>query len=94
MGPVRIENIEGKKYVLVIVDDFSRFILVAFFLEKNLRPLSTSRPYVLGYKIRRDAQLYKVEVTGGESLIMWILIFYMIVLELDIKSLYLKLSTI
>ena len=35
MGPMRSESLGGKKYILVIVDDFSRFSWVAFLIEKN-----------------------------------------------------------
>ena len=30
MGPMRIESKGGKKYVLVVVDDFSRYSFVSF----------------------------------------------------------------
>ncbi|GJV38655.1 retrovirus-related pol polyprotein from transposon TNT 1-94 [Tanacetum coccineum] len=34
-GPMRIESINGKKYILVIVDDFSRFTWVKFLRSKD-----------------------------------------------------------
>jgi len=35
MGPMQVANIGGKKYVLVVVDDFSRFTWVKFIREKS-----------------------------------------------------------
>ncbi|GJW99021.1 retrovirus-related pol polyprotein from transposon TNT 1-94 [Tanacetum coccineum] len=34
-GPMRVESINGKKYILVIVDDFSRFTWVKFLRSKD-----------------------------------------------------------
>ncbi|GJZ38903.1 retrovirus-related pol polyprotein from transposon TNT 1-94 [Tanacetum coccineum] len=34
-GPIRVESINGKKYILVIVDDYSRFTWVKFFESKD-----------------------------------------------------------
>ncbi|CAJ2665853.1 unnamed protein product [Trifolium pratense] len=35
MGPIQVESLGGKKYVLVIVDDFSRYTWVNFIREKS-----------------------------------------------------------
>ncbi|GKE66349.1 retrovirus-related pol polyprotein from transposon TNT 1-94 [Tanacetum coccineum] len=37
-GPMRIESINGKKYILVIVDDYSRFTWVKFLRSKDETP--------------------------------------------------------
>ncbi|GJW02316.1 retrovirus-related pol polyprotein from transposon TNT 1-94 [Tanacetum coccineum] len=37
-GPMRVESINGKKYILVIVDDYSRFIWVKFLASKDEAP--------------------------------------------------------
>nr|GEU96468.1 integrase, catalytic region, zinc finger, CCHC-type, peptidase aspartic, catalytic [Tanacetum cinerariifolium] len=37
-GPMRIESVNGKKYILVIVDDYSRFIWVIFLRSKDEAP--------------------------------------------------------
>jgi hypothetical protein len=37
-GPMRVQSINGKKYVLVIVDDFSRFTWVKFLRSKDETP--------------------------------------------------------
>ena len=35
MRPIRTESLGGKRYIMVIVDDFSRYTLVEFFREKS-----------------------------------------------------------
>ncbi|GKG03517.1 retrovirus-related pol polyprotein from transposon TNT 1-94, partial [Tanacetum coccineum] len=37
-GPMRIESINGKRYVLVIVDDYSRYTWVHFLISKDEAP--------------------------------------------------------
>nr|GFB35540.1 hypothetical protein [Tanacetum cinerariifolium] len=37
-GPMRVENVNGKKYILVIVDDYSRFTWVKFLRSKDETP--------------------------------------------------------
>nr|GEX51532.1 hypothetical protein [Tanacetum cinerariifolium] len=37
-GPMRVESVNGKKYILVIVDDYSRFTWVKFLRSKNETP--------------------------------------------------------
>lgn len=35
MGPVQVESLNGKRYIFVLVDDFSRFTWVRFLKEKS-----------------------------------------------------------
>ncbi|GKA76419.1 retrovirus-related pol polyprotein from transposon TNT 1-94 [Tanacetum coccineum] len=37
-GPLRVQSINGKKYILVIVDDYSRFTWVKFLRSKDETP--------------------------------------------------------
>ncbi|GJY45118.1 retrovirus-related pol polyprotein from transposon TNT 1-94 [Tanacetum coccineum] len=37
-GPMRVESINGKRYILVIVDDYSRYTWVHFLRSKNEAP--------------------------------------------------------
>ncbi|GJW05408.1 retrovirus-related pol polyprotein from transposon TNT 1-94 [Tanacetum coccineum] len=37
-GPMRVESINGKKYILVIVDDYSRFTWVKILRSKDEAP--------------------------------------------------------
>ncbi|GJZ46719.1 retrovirus-related pol polyprotein from transposon TNT 1-94 [Tanacetum coccineum] len=38
-GPLRVQSINGKKYILVIVDDYSRFTWVKFLRSKDETPV-------------------------------------------------------
>nr|GFA33521.1 uncharacterized mitochondrial protein AtMg00810-like [Tanacetum cinerariifolium] len=38
-GPMRVESVNGKKYILVIVDDYSRFTWVKFLRSKDETPM-------------------------------------------------------
>ncbi|GJV62021.1 retrovirus-related pol polyprotein from transposon TNT 1-94 [Tanacetum coccineum] len=38
-GPLRVQSINGKKYILVIVDDYSRFTWVKFLRSKDKTPV-------------------------------------------------------
>nr|GEZ60415.1 hypothetical protein [Tanacetum cinerariifolium] len=38
-GPIRVESVNGKKYILVIVDDYSRFTWVKFLRSKDETPM-------------------------------------------------------
>ncbi|GKD53091.1 retrovirus-related pol polyprotein from transposon TNT 1-94, partial [Tanacetum coccineum] len=44
-GPMRVQSINGRKYILVIVDDFSRFTWVKFLRSKDEVPEFTLRTY-------------------------------------------------
>ncbi|GKC21354.1 retrovirus-related pol polyprotein from transposon TNT 1-94, partial [Tanacetum coccineum] len=37
-GPMRVASVNGKKYILVIVDDYSRFTWVKFLRSKDKDP--------------------------------------------------------
>ncbi|GJV99613.1 retrovirus-related pol polyprotein from transposon TNT 1-94 [Tanacetum coccineum] len=41
-GPIRVESINGKKYILVIVDDYTRFGWVRF-LRKRMKNATTAQ---------------------------------------------------
>nr|GFA77507.1 hypothetical protein [Tanacetum cinerariifolium] len=38
-GPMRVESVNGKKYILVIMDDYSRYTWVKFLLSKDETPM-------------------------------------------------------
>ena len=35
MGPTRTKSLGGKRYILVMVDNFTRYSIVGFFREKS-----------------------------------------------------------
>ncbi|GKE46324.1 retrovirus-related pol polyprotein from transposon TNT 1-94, partial [Tanacetum coccineum] len=56
-GPIRVESINGKKYILVIVDDYSRFTRVKFFRSKDETP---ETPYELIHEKNPDLSFLHV----------------------------------
>ena len=36
MGPVRVQSLGGKKYILVVVDDFTRYTWVMLLKDKEI----------------------------------------------------------
>ncbi|GKC46630.1 retrovirus-related pol polyprotein from transposon TNT 1-94, partial [Tanacetum coccineum] len=61
-GPMRVRSINGKKYILVIVDDYSRFTWVKFLRSKDETP-SLSSNSLKQYKLR----LIKTVVTSWKQ---------------------------
>ena len=64
MGPMRTESIGGKKYILVMVDDFSRFSLVRFLREKS----DTSDLIINAIKLiqnQKDLQVARIRSDNG-----------------------------
>ncbi|GJW67723.1 retrovirus-related pol polyprotein from transposon TNT 1-94 [Tanacetum coccineum] len=61
-GPMRVASVNGKKYILIIVDDYSRFIWVKFLASKDEAPnfiikflkMIQVRLYVTIWNIRTD----------------------------------------
>ena len=51
MGPSRTESLGGKRYIMVIVDDFSRYILVEFL--KNQKHVRNWKLFARDYKMRK-----------------------------------------
>ena len=52
MGPTRIESIGGKRYIMVVVDDFTKYTW-SFFLNPSQMLLSTLKLCVQDCKMRR-----------------------------------------
>ncbi|GKB85701.1 retrovirus-related pol polyprotein from transposon TNT 1-94 [Tanacetum coccineum] len=49
-GPMRVQSINGKKYILVIVDDYSRFTWVKF-LRSKMKLQSSSSNFLSKYRL-------------------------------------------
>ncbi|GJW67909.1 retrovirus-related pol polyprotein from transposon TNT 1-94 [Tanacetum coccineum] len=56
-GPMRVQTINGKKYILVIVDDYSRFTWVKFLRSKDETP-----EFVINFRKQIQVGLYKTEI--------------------------------
>ncbi|GJU74457.1 hypothetical protein Tco_1265862 [Tanacetum coccineum] len=50
-GPMRVASVNGKKYILVIVDDYSRFTQVKFLRGKLIQKLLLNQKF-MGYLVR------------------------------------------
>ena len=71
MGPMQVESIGGKGYVLVVVDDFSRFTWVNFIREKSdtfdvFRELCTQLQREKGFGIVRNKSLHDTKFENAK----------------------------
>jgi hypothetical protein len=57
MGPTRTASLGGRKYILVVVDDFSRYTWVIFFFGKNLMLLMQLNIYSRKFKLSKTVRL-------------------------------------
>ncbi|GKE90217.1 retrovirus-related pol polyprotein from transposon TNT 1-94, partial [Tanacetum coccineum] len=67
-GPVRNESINEKKYILVIVDDYSRFTCVKFLRSKD----ETSKIVIKLLKkiqVRLNATVYNIRIDNGTKFV-------------------------
>ncbi|GKA05417.1 retrovirus-related pol polyprotein from transposon TNT 1-94 [Tanacetum coccineum] len=55
-GPMRVESTNGKKYILVIVDDYSRFTWVRFLRSKDEAPDAIIKLFVITMKMSASHQ--------------------------------------
>ncbi|GKC69542.1 integrase, catalytic region, zinc finger, CCHC-type containing protein, partial [Tanacetum coccineum] len=58
-GPMRVASINGKKYILVIVDDYSRFTWVYFLHSKDETPEIINK-FIAQVQLNYDAKIYKI----------------------------------
>ncbi|GJX88811.1 retrovirus-related pol polyprotein from transposon TNT 1-94 [Tanacetum coccineum] len=56
-GPMRVESINGKKYILVIVDNYSRFTWVKFLRSKDETPEFTLKSYYEDVRISHQTSV-------------------------------------
>lgn len=66
MWPSRTESIGGRKYIIVIVDNFQD-IHRSFYSEKSLRPLNMPKSYSRSYKMERATTSREFEVTMSKN---------------------------
>ena len=66
MGPTRIESLGGKRYIMVIVDDFSRYTWVEFLREKSK---ACEKMEVLCKKLQNEkrASIFKIRSDHGKE---------------------------
>ncbi|GJR71520.1 retrovirus-related pol polyprotein from transposon TNT 1-94 [Tanacetum coccineum] len=63
-GPMRVASVNGKKYILVIVDDFSRFTWVYFIRSKDETP-KIIKKFIAQAQLNYEAKVYKVRTDNG-----------------------------
>ncbi|GJS34549.1 retrovirus-related pol polyprotein from transposon TNT 1-94 [Tanacetum coccineum] len=67
-GPMRVESINGKKYILVIVDDYSRFTWVRFLRSKDEAPDAIIK-CIKNIQVRLNATVRNVRTDNGTKFI-------------------------
>nr|GEV39532.1 retrovirus-related Pol polyprotein from transposon TNT 1-94 [Tanacetum cinerariifolium] len=63
-GPMRIESINGKRYVLVVVDDYSRYTLV-FFLHSKDEASEVIISFIKKTQVNLQLQVQRVRTNNG-----------------------------
>ncbi|GKB96515.1 retrovirus-related pol polyprotein from transposon TNT 1-94 [Tanacetum coccineum] len=67
-GPMRIESVNGKKYILVIVDDYSRFTWVKFLRSKN-EALDFIVKFLKMIQVRLKATVRRIRTYNGTEFV-------------------------
>ncbi|GJV47033.1 integrase, catalytic region, zinc finger, CCHC-type containing protein [Tanacetum coccineum] len=63
-GPMRVASVNGKKYILVIVDDFSRFTWVYFLCSKDETP-EIIKKFIAQAQLNYKAKVCKIRTDNG-----------------------------
>ncbi|GJT41949.1 retrovirus-related pol polyprotein from transposon TNT 1-94 [Tanacetum coccineum] len=63
-GPMRVASINGKKYILVIVDDFSRYTWVYFLRSKDETP-EIIKKFIAQVQLNYKAKVCKIRTDNG-----------------------------
>ncbi|GJR52140.1 integrase, catalytic region, zinc finger, CCHC-type containing protein [Tanacetum coccineum] len=63
-GPIRVATINGKKYILVIVDDYSRFTWV-YLLHTKDETTEIIKKFIAQVQLNFNAKVYKIRTDNG-----------------------------
>ncbi|GJY22251.1 integrase, catalytic region, zinc finger, CCHC-type containing protein [Tanacetum coccineum] len=63
-GPIRVAWINGKKYILVIIDDYSQFTWV-YFLHSKDETLEIIKKFIAQVQLDYDAKIHKIQTDNG-----------------------------
>ncbi|GJT83634.1 integrase, catalytic region, zinc finger, CCHC-type containing protein [Tanacetum coccineum] len=63
-GPMRVASINGKKYILVIVDDYSRYTWVCFLYSKDETP-EIIKKFITQAQLNYKAKVCKIRTDNG-----------------------------
>nr|GFA73297.1 putative ribonuclease H-like domain-containing protein [Tanacetum cinerariifolium] len=67
-GPMRVESANGKKYILVIVDDYSRFTWVKFLHSKYETPMFIIK-FLKMIQVRLNVQVRRIRTDNGTEFV-------------------------
>nr|GEY42403.1 hypothetical protein [Tanacetum cinerariifolium] len=67
-GPMRVESLNGKKYILVIVDDYSRFTWVKFLRSNDEAPDFIIK-FLKMIQVRLKVPVYRIRTDNGTEFV-------------------------
>ncbi|GKF49301.1 retrovirus-related pol polyprotein from transposon TNT 1-94 [Tanacetum coccineum] len=67
-GPMHVESINGKRYILVIVDDYSRFTWVRFLRTKDEAPDAIIK-CIKSIQVRLNTTIHNVRIVNGTEFV-------------------------
>nr|GFB53196.1 retrovirus-related Pol polyprotein from transposon TNT 1-94 [Tanacetum cinerariifolium] len=67
-GPMRVESVNGKKYILVIVDDYSRFTWVKFLRSKDETPTFIIK-FLKMIQVRLNVPVRRIRIDNGTKFV-------------------------
>nr|GEV23562.1 hypothetical protein [Tanacetum cinerariifolium] len=67
-GPMRVERVNGKKYILVIVDDYSRFTWVIFLRSKDEAPYFIIK-FLKMIQVRLKVSVRRIRTNNGTKFV-------------------------
>nr|GEW89440.1 retrovirus-related Pol polyprotein from transposon TNT 1-94 [Tanacetum cinerariifolium] len=67
-GPMRVESVNGKKYILVIVDDYSRFTWVKFLRSKDETPMFIIK-FLKMIQVRLNVPARRIRTDNGTEFV-------------------------
>ncbi|GKD35254.1 integrase, catalytic region, zinc finger, CCHC-type containing protein [Tanacetum coccineum] len=65
-GPIRVASINGKRYILVIVDDYSRYTWVYFLRSKDETP-ELIKKFIAQAQLKYKAKVFKIRADKGSE---------------------------
>nr|GFA98832.1 hypothetical protein [Tanacetum cinerariifolium] len=66
--PMRVESVNGKKYILVIVDDYSRFTWVKFLCSKDETPMFIIK-FLKMIQVRLNVPVRRIQTDNGTEFV-------------------------
>nr|GFC36573.1 retrovirus-related Pol polyprotein from transposon TNT 1-94 [Tanacetum cinerariifolium] len=67
-GPMRVESVNGKKYILVIVNDYSRFTWVKFLRSKDETPMFIIK-FLKMIQVRLNISVRRIRIDNGTEFV-------------------------